>query len=782
MPTANVGSILTVGMGNWQDDIVNQTITSVSVTPTTVAGYTYAWNVTLSAPLTLTPNVGGIYIYICVDPYWYNASVGWPNGLPPHYGVVGVAGNVVTIVGQYDPPGGAANWFYGTTVTPTVGAAIITTPRMQRSWQWYRGATPISAATSPVYTLATADAGSDITVVETGFRWNAPAVTTTNTSAPITAVANPSANTLVFLNNLNYLGAFSTGGNIVYPNPTPTYVVQAMSINPNKYLGNTTIYISGGGGDPQLIGEFQIPASFVNSPDYSALPNAPLVRTVNMVDPTEGQINASGVWGGVGPAVYGTHVIGASTKMLTNALNRYSYEYTNLFWRRPWNLSTTGQVENAFYVVDPNAVNGSGSGTTPRWTTGAICSIPSTLVAGVNYQTVFNSDIMSGVSGISIASTQSSAPAAACWNTADIDATIAKVNTGAVVAVTSTTITFASSASSTPDFYKDHLLYISAGAGNTNTAYITAYNGTTKVATVRASNGAAYVWPSSAITNAQWTTPATVPPGVPPGTYLIVTTSTPYLYPNSAGIKITGVVGMTQLNGNTYYVRSLNGENQWMLYTDSGLTTKVDGSAFSTYVSGGLTDATPVPGSTYITRPRLVAKQLCGRVDPNVVGGDPPIQNAINDQISAIWGYGSTPRGMVIPNGTRSLMFFGGGSDGPYRYGPVNCIATGSNEGPLLWDPSNTSTGPHTYPYTFRIWAYDLAELAEVYNGTGGKTFNNVLPYGVFTFTLPEGSNGSITGAAYDPATRRIFIGLGNGPFGAARIHVYEVTNAVAVP
>jgi hypothetical protein len=75
-----------------------------------------------------------------------------------------------------------------------------------------------------------------------------------------------------------------------------------------------------------------------------------------------------------------------------------------------------------------------------------------------------------------------------------------------------------------------------------------------------------------------------------------------------------------------------------------------------------------------------------------------------------------------------------------------------------------------------------LAELAEVYNGTGGKTFNNVLPYGVFTFTLPEGSNGSITGAAYDPATRRIFIGLGNGPFGAARIHVYEVTNAVAVP
>jgi hypothetical protein len=771
-------------MGNWQNDIVNQTITSVSVAPTTVAGYTYAWNVTLSAPLTLTPNVGGVYIYVCVDPNWYTSSGGgsWTNGFPPHYGVVGVSGNVVTIVGQYVPPGGAANWSYGTTITPTVGAAIITTPRMQRNWQWYRGASPISGATSAVYTLAPADAGSDITVVESGYRWNAPAVTTTNTSAPITAVANAGASTLVFLNNLNYLGAFSVGGNITFPNPIPAYQIQAMSINPNKFSGNTTIYISGGGNVPQYIGEFQIPASFVNSSDYYALPNAPLVRTANMVEPTEGQINASGVWGGVNPAGYGTHVIGASTKMLVNALNWYSYEYTNLFWRRPWNLNTTGQVENAFYVVDPNAVNGSGRTTTPRWTTGAICPIPSTLVGGVNYQTVFSSDIMSGVSGISIAVTQSSAPAAACWNTADIDATIAKVNTGAVVAVTPTTITFASSASSTPDFYKDHLLYISAGTGNTNTAYITAYNGTTKVATVTSSNGSASVWPSSAITNAQWTTPATVPTGVPPGTYLVVTTSASFLYPNSAGIKITGVVGMTQLNGNTYYTRSLNGADQWLLYTDPGLTTKVDGSTFSAYVSGGLTDATPVPGSTYITRPRLVARQLCGRFDPNTIGGDPPFQNAIDDQISAIWGYGSTPRGMVIPNGTRSLLFFGGGSDGPYRYGPVNGIATNRNDGPLCWDPVNTSTGPHTYPYTFRIWAYDLAELAEVYNGTGGKTFNNVLPYGVFSFVLPEGANGSITGAAYDPATRRIFIGLGNGPFGQARIHVYEVTNAVAVP
>jgi len=778
MPNVNVGSVLTVTPGTWQNELPNQNVTSVSFAPTTVAGYTYAWNITLSATLTLTPNIGGVYVYVCVDPTWWNSTNGWVAGVPPpHYGIVGVSGNVVTVVGDYDPGNPGDNWFYNTTVTPTIGAAIITAPRIQRYWQWYRGSSPITGATSPVYTLSTADAGFDITVRESGYRWSTPAVTTASTSAAVTAVANAGASTLVFLNNLNYLGAFAIGKNLPYPGPSVAYASQALTINPNGYLGNSTIMITDSSGT--LIGEFQIPATLVNSADYNALPNAPIVRTATMIDPTEGQAPA-GIKGGGTSTFYGNYVIPGSSKMLTCMSNFYTYDFAGLFWRRPWNLSTTGSVENPFYVWDKNALNASGKGTTPRWTTGAICKIPTTLVNGVNYQTTFGSDVMSGISGLSIASTQSSAPSAICWSTANIDATIAKVNSGTIAAVPSaSSITLAGSASGTTDYYKDHLLYISNGPGNTSVARITGYNGSTKVATLTTYGATPSVWQSTTITDAQWVYIS--PYNLTAGFYLVITTSTQFDFFDATGAVISGVAGMTQLNGNTYYLFGVNGSNQYALFTDKALTTKLDGSAFSTYTSGGTVNATPTTASTYITRPLLEGKQLCGRVDPNVVGGDPPLQPLVEGTISAIWSYGATPRGMVIPDGTRSLMFFGGGSDGPDIYGPVNYIKTGGNTGPLCWDPANTSTGPHNYPYTFRIWAYDLDELAQVYNGTGGKTFYNVLPYGVFTFSLPEGSNGQIAGACYDSATKRIYIAIGNGPYGATRIHVYEVTNAVAV-
>jgi hypothetical protein len=528
------------------------------------------------------------------------------------------------------------------------------------------------------------------------------------------------------------------------------------------------------------IGEFQIPplSSFVNSANYNDLPNAPLVRTSVMVDPTEGQAPA-GIRGGGGSMFYGNYVIPGGTKMLTCMTNFYTYDFAGLFWRRPWNLTTTGSVENPFYVWDKDAVNASGIGTTPRWTTGSICKIPSTLVNGVNYQTTFGSDVMSGLSGLSIASTQSTAPSIICWNTANIDATIAKVNSGTIAAVPSaSSITLAASASGTTDYYKNHLLYISGGPGNSTVAKITGYNGSTKVATLGIYGATTTVWASDSITNVQW---VNITPYLrPAGFYLVLTTSRLYSFGDNIGVAISGVSGMTQINGNTYYCAGYQ-DNSYLLYTDKELTTKVDGSTFSTYTSGGTANATPTTASTYITRPLLEGKQLCGRADSNSPGGDPPLQPLINDAISAIWSYGSNPRGTVIPDGTRSLLFFGGGSDGPYRYGPVNYIETSGNTGPLCWDPANTSTGPHQYPYTFRIWAYDLDELAQVYNGTGGKTYYNVLPYGVFTFVLPEATNGTITGACYDSATKRLYMAIASGPNGATRIHAFEITNAVAV-
>ena len=63
-------------------------------------------------------------------------------------------------------------------------------------------------------------------------------------------------------------------------------------------------------------------------------------------------------------------------------------------------------------------------------------------------------------------------------------------------------------------------------------------------------------------------------------------------------ITVTGVSGMTEVNDQSYFV-SVNGD-ELTLYSDSGLTTQVNTTGFSTYISGGVADAGDgafVPGS-----------------------------------------------------------------------------------------------------------------------------------------------------------------------------------------
>jgi hypothetical protein len=62
----------------------------------------------------------------------------------------------------------------------------------------------------------------------------------------------------------------------------------------------------------------------------------------------------------------------------------------------------------------------------------------------------------------------------------------------------------------------------------------------------------------------------------------------------SAGelVTFTDIVGMTELNGNSYYVSNISG-NQADLYTDSGLATTLDGTGFGVF-------ALPAPGDTSI--------------------------------------------------------------------------------------------------------------------------------------------------------------------------------------
>jgi hypothetical protein len=105
--------------------------------------------------------------------------------------------------------------------------------------------------------------------------------------------------------------------------------------------------------------------------------------------------------------------------------------------------------------------------------------------------------------------------------------------------------------------------------------------------------------------------------------------------------------------------------------------------------------------------------------------------------------------GLVFPPGTRSVLFFGRQGTGSMCY----------DTGQACNDPADGSKGWHAYPYQYQVWAYDANDLLAVKNGQ--KHPWDIRPYAVWGFNLPfESSSNSheLGGAAYDPATQRIYI------------------------
>jgi hypothetical protein len=128
--------------------------------------------------------------------------------------------------------------------------------------------------------------------------------------------------------------------------------------------------------------------------------------------------------------------------------------------------------------------------------------------------------------------------------------------------------------------------------------------------------------------------------------------------------------------------------------------------------------------------------------------------------------------GIVFPQGTASVLFFGMTGTGNYCYGEASACR----------DPSNSSKGEHAYPYKAYVWAYNANDLADVRSGS--KQPWSVRPYA--TWELSElgqvSSDFGVGGATYDPATGRIFVSKKFGDGEKPTIHVYKVTNATSTP
>jgi hypothetical protein len=106
-------------------------------------------------------------------------------------------------------------------------------------------------------------------------------------------------------------------------------------------------------------------------------------------------------------------------------------------------------------------------------------------------------------------------------------------------------------------------------------------------------------------------------------------------------------------------------------------------------------------------------------------------------------------RGLVFPEGTSSVLFFGSHGIGPVWYG----LATEGGRN----DRYRTQKGPHAPPYVYQVWAYDVNELIAVKNGL--KEPWGVRPYDTWSYDLPYPEDSKhIGGVAYDSSSQTIYL------------------------
>lgn len=163
-------------------------------------------------------------------------------------------------------------------------------------------------------------------------------------------------------------------------------------------------------GRTQRVGEFAL-TTFSTSPTFSSWPIGSVIQTA--IEPTEGGLEAlrQSLITAQYPtpenfSIQGVHKI-TSTEILVQAWIYYNANGRShkSFWRRPLNLSTTGQVSEAMEAVN-TSINASGitQGVTPGAWGRYMCAIPS------DWQASFGAPMFSGGGGGSAQASHTSGP------------------------------------------------------------------------------------------------------------------------------------------------------------------------------------------------------------------------------------------------------------------------------------------------------------------------------------------------------------------------------------
>jgi len=149
------------------------------------------------------------------------------------------------------------------------------------------------------------------------------------------------------------------------------------------------------------------------------------------------------------------------------------------------------------------------------------------------------------------------------------------------------------------------------------------------------------------------------------------------------------------------------------------------------------------------------------------------------DPTNPLFNFATEIKGLVFPDGTRSVLFFGRHGTGAYCYGPGTADPTLAGQpadgGIDKWcyDLNSSAKGSHAWPYEYYVWAYDANDLFAVKSGV--KQSWEVMPYATWPFTLPFPGDSHVLGATYDPAAKRIFVSQAFGDGELPLIHVFTV-------
>ena len=240
-----------------------------------------------------------------------------------------------------------------------------------------------------------------------------------------------------------------------------------------------------------------------------------------------------------------------------------------------------------------------------------------------------------------------------------------------------------------------------------------------------------------------------------------------------------------------YYAGSRSDFSHFTLSSTNLATANVEGlyqvgDASGGYVGGYMTavpeqwqDELGMPYLTGQAAINIISQTSAGPAafgfDPDTLGsGTAPAINYLSyplahplapvSSTNPLFNLASEITGVIFPENSDSIIFFGRHGTGQYCYG------TGSACG----DPTNPYQGTHAYPYEYQAWAYDVHDLIDAKNGLLESW--EVQPYDVWTFELPiDVSSKQIGGVTYDSQTGRVYVSQQRGDGAYPVINVFQL-------